>query len=197
MVSRSALWKLSSSLLLYKLALVWPCLAITSLERSANRIRPIPTQFPPNSTFSHPALLQGHMIFPPYQTWFVASVWRLTVRLWRSAVSGVGCTVCSSSPDPGRVHPEGLFFWKRADLIASQRGKKIISDTFKDEWEAPETLVLSWMNFEESAGWLKTQRWNLFLLHFDVDARFLMRCYDTHQPNWMWASSSSSVFEGV
>lgn len=50
----------------YKLALVWPCLEITSLERNANHIRPTPTQLPPKlHVLPTPLCCRGHMIFPP------------------------------------------------------------------------------------------------------------------------------------
>lgn len=79
-----------------------------------------------------------------------------------------------------------------------RRGRKSSRIPLKMEGRgATETWEFSRMNFDERASWLKTQRWNLFPLHFEVDARFLVRCYDTHESNWMRASSSSSVFESV
>lgn len=115
-------WQLNPSLLLLFLppfvppcprthsALVSPCLNITSPERNVNRIRPIPTQLPLNSSFSAPLLCcRATWSFPCTRHNLRLRFWRLTVRLRRSAVSGVGCSMWSRSQASGKVRPEGLL----------------------------------------------------------------------------------------
>lgn len=81
------------------LALVSPCLDITSPERNVNRIRPIPAHLPLNSSFSPPLLCcRATWSFPCTRHNLRFRFWRLTVRLRRSAVSGVGCSMWSRSP---------------------------------------------------------------------------------------------------
>lgn len=78
----------------YVLALVWPCLDITSLERNVNRIRPIPTQLPPNSSFSPPLLrCRATWSFPctRHNLWLRFGGWRCVCATLLFQASGAPC----------------------------------------------------------------------------------------------------------
>lgn len=78
----------------YVLALVWPCLDITSLERNVNRIRPIPTQLPPNSSFSPPLLhCRATWSFPctRHNLWLRFGGWRCVCAALLFQASGAAC----------------------------------------------------------------------------------------------------------
>lgn len=78
----------------YVLALVWPCLDITSLERNVNRIRPIPTQLPPNSSFSPPLLrCRATWSFPctRHNLWLRFGGWRCVCATLLFQASCVPC----------------------------------------------------------------------------------------------------------
>ncbi len=78
----------------YVLALIWPCLDITSLERNVNRIRPIPTQSPPNSSFSPPLLrCRATWSFPctRHNLWLRFGGWRCVCATLLFQASGAPC----------------------------------------------------------------------------------------------------------
>lgn len=78
----------------FVLALVWPCLDITSLERNVNRIRPTPTQLPPNSSFSPPLLrCRATWSFPctRHNLWLRLGGWRCVCATLLFQASGAPC----------------------------------------------------------------------------------------------------------
>lgn len=134
----------------YELALVWPCLDITSLERNAPR--PIAGQLPPNCVFSPPHSAAGShdlSLVPDMTCGLGLEADGASVPLccFRSRVQQFSGFRKSSS--------RGAVLQQKVALIASQRGKKITLGTFKDGGQRSNsklTIYTNEMNFEEGTS---------------------------------------------
>lgn len=125
-----------------------------SLERNANHIRPIPTQLPPNSTFSHSCSAAGSHDLSPVPDVICglgleADGASLPLCCFRRRVQPVQqFSESRKSSSRGTVPPQ--ISW--LDRITEGK-ENLLGHLLKMKGsEATETLVFSWMNFEESAS---------------------------------------------